>query len=64
MRHLKLLAALALIGTIPVSAYARQVDVPGGCGEYRYWKHGHCEDARNAPGDTWPEQMAKKKATW
>jgi hypothetical protein len=25
----------------------------GDCGEYRYWSHGKCVDARDKPGKDW-----------
>ena len=62
MRVLKLCVALAAI-TVPFSLSARAAS-PGGCGEYMYWKDGKCVDARNSKADSWPDQMAKKKATW
>ena len=64
MRVLKFLAALAVIA-VPLSIVARASGpAPGECGEYMYWKHGKCLDARNAAPESWPDQMAKKKATW
>ena len=62
MRVLKLCVALAAI-TVPLSVSARAAS-PGECGEYMYWKDGKCVDARNSKADSWPDQMAKKKATW
>ena len=62
MALLKSIAALAAIAVLlTVGALAAQ---RGGCGEYMYWKHGKCVDARNAAPEPWPDQMAKKKATW
>jgi hypothetical protein len=62
MHMLKLLAAMAVIAA-PLTVVARAAS-PGNCGEYMYWKNGKCADARDAAADSWPEQMAKKKATW
>jgi hypothetical protein len=28
-------------------------EVPGECGEYRYWTQGKCVDARDKPGKGW-----------
>ena len=48
MRVLKFLAALAVIA-VPLTIIARASGpAPGECGEYMYWKHGKCLDARNA----------------
>jgi hypothetical protein len=62
MTLLKSMAALAAVAvSLTVGAFAAG---PGGCGEYMYWKQGKCVDAKNAASEPWPDQMAKKKATW
>jgi hypothetical protein len=61
MRMVKVLTTLALIAA-PFGA-AVQAASPGECGEYKYWKHGACHDARDAPASAWADQMAKK-STW
>lgn len=50
--------------SIPLVATAWAADKAGNCGEYMYWKDGKCVDARNREAESWPDQMAKKKATW
>jgi hypothetical protein len=62
MHMLKLLAVLAGIA-VSLTVVARAAG-PGNCGEYMYWKGGHCVDARNNAPEPWPDQMMKKKATW
>jgi hypothetical protein len=62
MRVIKLCVALVAI-TVPLSLSARAAS-PGECGEYMYWKNGKCVDARSSKAESWPDQMAKKKATW
>jgi hypothetical protein len=60
MPTLKLFAALAAIAIS--SAFVARAAGPHTCGEYRYWKHGECHDARDANPGPWPDQMAKKSA--
>jgi len=60
------LTAATVIGFASVRGAdaARAVRSGGSCGEYMYWKDGKCVDARNREAEPWPDQMAKKKATW
>jgi len=50
--------------SIPLIVTGWAAERAGGCGEYMYWKDGKCVDARNHAPEAWPDQMAKKKATW
>jgi hypothetical protein len=46
-----IIAALLAMGAGSVTALAS--DHPGECGEFKYWHHGKCEDARMKPGKPW-----------
>ena len=59
-----LLGALSVLASFAPGAGSAQAAGPGNCGEYMYWQNGKCVDARNRGAEPWPEQMAKKKATW
>jgi hypothetical protein len=59
------LAGMAVVASFLAAPAANAAHArPGTCGEYMYWHHGHCVDARLNGGEPWTETMAKKKATW
>jgi hypothetical protein len=56
-------SALAISAASVTKAVAQKAagqDEPGECGEYTYWKNGHCVDARNSPPKAWSETMTSR----
>ena len=53
-RLVQLTATVAFIAVAAASAtQAAAIHHAGECGEYRYWSHGKCMDAREKPGKDW-----------
>ena len=51
---LQFIAAVAVAGGASIGlANAAQRAAPGECGEYMYYQHGQCVDARQKPGKEW-----------
>ena len=55
--QLLVIASVIAITGANVTHAASVHQAAGECGEYKYWHHGKCVDAREKPGKSWMQSV-------